>query len=126
MFEFLFSVFGEFLLQIVVELLLELGLHTVAEPMRRDRSPWLAAAGYALLGALLAGLSLLVFPTHLVVNRLGQWANLLLAPVAAGLAMPILGAWRARRGQDTLRIDRFAYGYLFALAFALVRFVFAD
>lgn len=125
MFEFLFSFFGEFLLQLVVEALLELGLHARAEPLRRARNPWLAAVGYALLGAILAGLSLLVFPTHLVLNRLGQWANLLLAPVAAGLAMAILGAWRTRRGQDTLRIDSFAYGYLFALAFALVRFVFA-
>jgi hypothetical protein len=33
--------------------------------------------------------------------------------------------WRARHGKPVLRIDRFAYGYLFALAFALVRFLFA-
>jgi len=39
--------------------------------------------------------------------------------------MAILGAWRARRGQQVLRIDRFAYGYLFALSIALVRFYFA-
>jgi hypothetical protein len=125
MFELLFSIFGEFLLQIVVEALVELGLHTFAEPLRRKRSPWLAATGYAVFGAAFGGLSLLVLPSHLVVNHLGQVANLLLAPVAAGLAMAILGAWRARRGQDALRIDSFSYGYLFALTFALVRFHFA-
>jgi hypothetical protein len=36
-----------------------------------------------------------------------------------------MGAWRARRGQQVLRIDRFAYGYLFALSLGLVRFYFA-
>lgn len=125
MFEFLFSIFGEFLLQIVAEVLIELGLHTLTGRERPKRSPWLAATGYAVCGAAVGGLSLLVFPSHLVVNRLGQLANLLLAPVAAGLAMAILGAWRARQGHDALRIDSFSYGYVFALAFALVRFFFA-
>jgi hypothetical protein len=36
-----------------------------------------------------------------------------------------MGAWRARRGQPVLRIDKFAYGFLFALALALVRYFFA-
>lgn len=36
-----------------------------------------------------------------------------------------VGHWRARRGHDVLRIDRFAYGYLFALFLALVRYVYA-
>ena len=38
--------------------------------------------------------------------------------------MSLIGRWRASHGQEILRIDRFAYGYLFALALALVRFVF--
>ena len=52
-------------------------------------------------------------------------AGLAVTPVLAGLAMGVLGAWRQRRGQELLRLDRFAYGYLFALALALVRFVLA-
>ncbi|SDO21064.1 hypothetical protein SAMN05216303_101818 [Rhodoferax sp. OV413] len=126
MFEFLFSIFGEFLLQIVVETFFELGLHSLAEPFRRKRNPWMAATGYAIFGALFGALSLLLFPAHLVLNHLGQLSNLLLVPVAAGLGMSALGAWRERRGQDALRIDSFSYGYLFALAFALVRFQFAN
>jgi hypothetical protein len=39
--------------------------------------------------------------------------------------MTIMAARRARRGQPVLRIDRFAYGYPFALSIALVRFFFA-
>ena len=51
--------------------------------------------------------------------------NMLVTPVAAGWLMSALGAWRERRGQDRIRIDRFAYGYLFALGLGLVRFFFA-
>ena len=51
--------------------------------------------------------------------------NLVLTPIAVGLLMCAMGAWRARRGDAVLRIDRFAYGYLFALALAVVRFSFA-
>jgi hypothetical protein len=40
--------------------------------------------------------------------------------------MALLGAWRARRGQDLIRLDRFAYGYLFALAMAAMRFALGD
>jgi hypothetical protein len=48
--------------------------------------------------------------------------NLVVVPVLVGLVMVLLGAWRARRGDTVLRIDRFSYGYLFALALAAVRF----
>lgn len=124
MFTVLLELLGEFLLQVAVEALVELGLHSVAEPFRREPNPWLAALGYVLFGTLLGGASLLVFPANFTH---GAWriVNLALAPVAAGLAMCLIGRWRARRGQDLLRIDRFAYGYLFALSLALVRFTLA-
>ena len=124
MLEAILELIGEFLLQIAVEALVELGLHSLAEPFRRAPDPWLAALGYLLFGALLGGLSLLVFPANFVP---GPWriVNLAVTPLAAGLLMALVGKWRARRGQDVLRIDRFAYGYLFALALALVRFSFA-
>ncbi len=124
MLEFILELVGEFLLQVVGETLIEIGFHSLAEPFRRPPNPWLAAFGYALFGAILGGISLLAFPENLVP---GAWrvANLIATPIAVGAVMAILGAWRARRGQQVLRIDRFAYGYLFALFIALVRFYFA-
>jgi len=124
MLEFILEVLGEFLLQIVVEALIEIGFHSLAEPFRRPPNPWLAAIGYALFGAILGGGSLLVFPNNLVPGA-GRVANLVATPIAVGGVMAIIGAWRVRRGQAILRIDRFAYGYLFALSIALVRFFFA-
>jgi len=124
MLELLFELLGEFLLQVIGETLVEIGFHSLAEPFRRPPNPWLAALGYALFGAALGGLSLLAFP-HNLVPAPWRVANLIATPVAVGVLMAALGAWRARRGDTVLRIDRFAYGYLFALAVAVVRFFFA-
>jgi hypothetical protein len=125
MFEFLFEVLGEFVLQAVVEALVELGFHSLAEPFRQPPNPWLAALGYTLFGAAAGGVSLWVVPSHLVAAEPWRLANLVLTPIAVGSMMCLAGAWRARRGEPVMRIDRFSYGYLFALALALVRFTFA-
>lgn len=123
--EFLFEVLGEFILQFFLEALVELGLHTIAEPFRKQPNPKVAALAYAMFGLALGGLSLLLFPDNLVRGSVLQLANLLFTPVAVGAAMAVMGAWRVRRGESPLRIDRFAYGYLFAFAVAAVRFFFA-
>ena len=125
MFEIIFHVIGEFLLQAVIEMLVELGFHSLKEPFNRPPNPWLAALGYALFGAILGGASLLIFPDHLTPSGTWRLVNLILSPIAAGLLMAALGAWRARRGEAVFRIDRFSYGYLFALSLALVRYQFA-
>ena len=125
MLQLLLELLGEFQLQITVEALIELGLHSLAEPLRRPPNPWLAALGYALFGALLGALSLLLLPAHLAPAGFVRTVNLLLTPVAVGGCMVLFGAWRAKRGEALWRIDRFAYGYLFALGFALIRHWFA-
>jgi hypothetical protein len=124
-FVFVVEVFGELILQLVGEVLIELGLRSVGAPFRRQVSPWLASLGYAVLGAAVGGLSLWVFAQHF--TPLGIWRilNLVVTPILVGLGMGLIGAWRRDRGEELIRIDRFFYGYLFALALALVRFYFA-
>ena len=125
MLEFLFEVVGEFLLQVVVQVLAQIGLYclnSLAEPFRKPPNPWLAAVGYTLFGVIAGVLSLLVFPAHLVKDKSLRWVSLVATPVAVGFVMSVAGVWRAKRGQTVLRIDRFFYGFLFALSLALVRF----
>lgn len=126
MMEILFEILGEFLLQLLLEALAEVGLHSLKEPFRRAPNPWLAGIGYAIFGALAGAITLWLLPDHLVRNEVLRKLNLLLTPLAAGGMMCLIGAWRARRGEPVLRIDRFAYGYLIAQALALVRFIFAQ
>lgn len=123
--EILFELLLELVFQLFGEVLVELGLHTVAEPFRQRPKVWVAVLGYLVLGGLVGALSLWMFPGHLTRDGWPRLLNLVVTPVLAGLAMTLIGRWRARRGEPVLRIDRFACGYLFALTVAVVRFNFA-
>jgi hypothetical protein len=126
-FELLFEIFGEFILQFVFEALSEVGLHAFGKSSaRRPSSPWLAVAGYVVLGGLCGALSLWLFPTFFVRSHAGRGISLVVTPVLAGAAMALVGAWRRQRGQELLRLDKFAYGYAFALSMAAVRFSFGQ
>jgi len=120
-FELLFEIFGELLLQIVLELLFELGLRSLQQPFKKTPNPLLGGVGYALFGAIAGGLSLWWFPQLFITSHAGRIANVIITPLLSGLAMAALGAWRRRRDQPTILLDRFAYAFIFAMAMALVR-----
>jgi hypothetical protein len=113
------------ILQLVVEVLAEVGLHHFRRENRPPQRARFAILGYALMGALAGGLSLLLFPELFLATPQARVLNLISLPILAGGVMAMLGAWRQRREQQLIRLDRFAYGYLFALTMALVRFFFA-
>lgn len=123
--ELLVELLLEFLIQFFGEVLFELGWRSISAPFRKQANPWLAAIGYAFFGAVCGGISLWLFPNHMVAHPVWRLLNLGITPVAAGLSMSLLGAWRANRGQELIRIDRFSFGYLFALCLGLVRFYWA-
>jgi hypothetical protein len=124
--EFILQFIFEFLLQIAGELLIELGLRSLGEPFvnREERNPVLAAIGYCLIGAILGGLSLILFPNSFVRSERFHGVNLIITPVLAGLVMAAIGRFRERHGKTVIRLDSFVYGFLFAFAMALVRFYF--
>ena len=123
-FELLFELLGELLLQIAFELLAEFGWRGLGAPFRKSAHPLVAGVGYAVFGAIAGGLSLWVFPNLFIASHLGRVANVVVTPILAGAAMAMLGAWRRRRDQSTVLLDRFAYAFIFAMAMALVRFRF--
>lgn len=125
--EFVLQAFFEFLLQIVAEVLFELGFRSVGEVFKRNprKNPTLAFIGYALLGAIIGGLRLLFFSEHFIANRSLRQANLVITPTLAGFLMSALGAWRHSRGLGTIRLDSFSYGFIFAFGMALIRYFFA-
>jgi hypothetical protein len=124
--EFLFQIVFEFILQIFGELLVELGLRSAAEPFREReaRNPVLAFVGYALLGIIVGGLSLLIFPQSFVRSAKLHWVSLVITPTLAGLVMSLVGWLRNRQGKTVIRLDSFSYGFIFAFGMALVRFLF--
>ena len=124
--DFVLQILGELLFQLGFEMLAELGFRGLQEPFRRPKPlhPILAGICYLIFGAVAGLLSLLLLPHLMIDSAVGRVANLVVTPVSAGLFMSLVGVWRRRRGEDVVRLDRFAYGFLFAMAMALVRFQF--
>ena len=120
LFGWVFELLGELLLQAFGELI----GRSITEPFRRPKPvhPALAALGYAIFGALAGGISLWLLPSLFIAADWLRALNLVVTPLSAGLMMERLGAWREKRNQATIRLDTFAYGFVFALAMALVRF----
>ncbi|HEV2836105.1 MAG TPA: hypothetical protein VGW58_12345 [Pyrinomonadaceae bacterium] len=127
-FEFIILVVFEFLLEVAGELMLELGLRSLGETIvsREHRNPLLAGIGYALLGLIGGGLSLLFFPNAFARSEALHGISLLIAPVLTGLAMAGLGWLWEKKGRQRLPIDSFAYGFIFALPMAIVRFLYTS
>ena len=126
--ELILSIVFEFVLEIAGQLLLELGLRSLGETLmsREDRSPIFAGVGYGLLGLIAGGLSLLIFPNAFATSERFHGISLLITPVLAGLFMAGVGWLRERRGQETIRLESFLYGYIFALPMAIVRFLYTS
>jgi hypothetical protein len=125
LFEALFQLLGEFVMQLFVELLVESGAHKKDRRTKGPMNPVSATFGLILFGAAAGGLSLLIFPHSPIANPDLRLANLFVTPVLLGAAMMLVGKVREKKGQDLVRLDRFGYAFVFAFAMALVRFVWA-
>lgn len=125
-FELILQFFGEILLQGLFELLAELGLRALADPLRKPRTPAFSIVGYTLWGLIAGGISLFLFPASVIRNPALRAINLAVTPLAIGAIMALIGRARNKRGQMLIRLDSFGYAYLFAFSMALVRFFWAN
>jgi hypothetical protein len=130
-FEILFSILyllGELMLQFVFELLAEFGMHGFRKARTQEKPvhPMLATIGYIIFGGIAGWISLLLFPSLFISSPTLSAVNLALTPIIAGGAMAAVGTWRRKRGEELIRLDRFACGFMFALAMAVIRYVFAS
>ncbi len=121
--ELLFQLFGEILLQLGFQGLGVIGSHAIAPYREGARSHTLSIISHLLIGAALGGLTLIFWRHSWMTTELGRVAYLVLSPVAAGAASAGLGHLIRQRGKDTVPLERFGYGYLFAFSFSLVRFL---
>lgn len=123
LFELIFEFFGELLLQLVAELFgdgLKFGWRRLrgqqGQSSRTREAAWALFAG-AVAGALATWL----FPVLAIRLPWLQMLNLVLAPLAAGLAVERVRAWRESRAAFSWPI--FCYAALFGAAFALTRWL---
>jgi len=125
--EFIFELLLQFLSELIVQVAFELGFHGLVEPFRKERPVNVALAlfGYMFFGAIGGSISVWLFPEHLIANPLVQYVNLAITPIALGLTFRWLGNRRQAKGKQKMLLDRFSYGFVFALTMGLIRFVFA-
>ena len=120
----LLQLVGEILVQILAEAIAELLGHVVRMVFRQLKPihAWLAILGYTLLGAASGGLSLLVAPELFIHTPWIRVANLVVTPIVCGWVMSCLGSWRRRQHKEAIRLESFAYGFVFAFGMAAVRY----
>jgi len=118
---------GEFLIQIVGELIIDAVFHGVS------RVPWankilstVLLVMYFGLGLLLGWISLWFFPQAFTRSATLPGISLLITPLLAGLVMAAIGYIRKREGKLATRIESFLYGFIFAFGMALIRFFFTE
>ena len=130
LFEIIVELFGETLLQLFFQVFAEVGLHSFNGMRDRDRTrtpvnPWLAGVGYLMFGAIAGGISLWFKPDLFIASHKLRLLNLVITPLAAGLLTMVLGAWRRRHDQELVRLDRFAYAFIFAFGMGAARYIVA-
>ncbi len=125
----------EELLIIVIQFLVEFVVDVVANlpfdwPSRNRTAPDRnSVAGecvlWLLLGAALAGASLLIFPRTMITLPALRIANVVLAPLASGLLSLFLAQRRARNNPNLIPRNQFWRAFWFTVGVVLVRFAYA-
>jgi len=116
----LLEIFFEFVLQMLFELAAE-ALSAVINRGRQS-SPAVSMVGLAFAGAAAGLMSVWLFPHRLIgVRAVLPGVSLLLAPMAAGSAMHLLGNRLRRLGRNPSSLATFGGGALFAFSMALIR-----
>ncbi|HKF48486.1 MAG TPA: hypothetical protein VKB38_14075 [Terracidiphilus sp.] len=126
----------EFLLECLVEVLIEfamgLAADVTARAIRRTTlggrriGPALSTFLVALAGFIAGFASVWIFPHPFVRPSRFHGVSLIISPLVTGILLALLGQGIRRRGKESVAIESFRYGFVFALAIAIVRFAFAS
>ncbi len=117
----LLELLGELLVQLLVELL-AFFLPELLTSWRKQAAPaWLKAISYGFCGLVCGAVSIYFLPKLLIAPAYAL-ANLLLTPLLMGMLFVVLSKVRAD-DHDWLQKARFIQGFLFALGFALIRYL---
>lgn len=121
----MFELVLEFILQVLFELILELGWESLAQAFggRRYKLFPLACIGWMMVGAACGGLSAWIFPYKVLRWSGPRGVSLFLSPLLCGAVMKAIGDRRREMGRPTTALATFWGGCLFAFGFAVARFL---
>ncbi|WP_145176876.1 hypothetical protein [Rubripirellula lacrimiformis] len=123
----MFELLGQLVLEILVQGVFELGGRGIVAIFRKGSATnvWLAIGGYLLMGAISGAITVWAFPMHLLASPRMQLLNLAITPILLGFIFEAMGRWRSNHDKPRYSVDRFSYGFTFALTMGLIRFFFA-
>jgi len=126
--QLLFEILIELVLPLVTEIFAELALHGLTRMVRTSAVARIVLTALMYFGVgLLAGFfSLLIWPVAFARSSTLPGISLVITPVLGGILMSYLAWLRVRTWDWTIRLETFAYGFLFAFAMALLRLLFAE
>ena len=126
--ELLFEILVELVFPLVIEIFADLALHQVGRFVRANAVARIVVTALMYFGAgLVAGFfSLLIFPKAFARSSTLPGISLVITPVLGGLLMSFIAWFRVRTWDWTVRLEAFAYGFLFAFPMALLRLLFAQ
>lgn len=118
------------LIQFAIEVLIQFFVYLPFDvPLRGGKPNSNAGCGLAILylalGGAIGGLSLLIAPHLMLQSTFLRVANLIVAPITAGLGSWGLSVWRFNRGAEVDPRTHFWTGFCFTLAFSAVRLAYA-
>jgi hypothetical protein len=111
--------FFELVFQFLFELFADSVWRRLPEPARAAVKLVAAAAFAALLGFL----STLILPEPFITSRAWAIVHLVVGPLLVAWAMALIGRHFEKRDRRRTSLERFGYGWLFAFAFTLTRFL---
>lgn len=117
------EIFGEALMELLMGALADL----LSRLLRRlffgfhRMGPLFSGAVFALVGCGAGLFSTAAFPHPIFGTHHIHGVSLLISPIAAGFGMSLIGWMVRRRGGRRTQIETFRYGFVFALAMAIVR-----
>ena len=126
--EIIFEILAQLFFEILLQGIFELGGRGLYSTFRKDGAsvnPWLAIFGYALMGAIAGGISIWLVPVHMLKSPTLQILSLAITPIVLGFIFEAFGRWRTNNDRQRNVVDRFSYGFTFALTMGLIRYFFA-
>jgi uncharacterized protein YacL len=117
---------GEALMEVICGFIADIFLRIVRK-FHSKLAPFPTAiivVGYILAGAVFGVVSVLLSPHQITPHTRFHGINLLISPIIVGLVMSYVGVSNRKRERQTVRIESFGYGFVFALGMAIIRFIF--